>query len=442
MNWSMYIVISLMMFFEYAVWGAWMPVLAARLLGPMKLSGKQTGWVYATLPLACMIATPIAGQLADTTIDAKWILVVCHLLGALLLFVASRQTTFGGIFGTMFLYSFCYAATIPLVNAIMFAHLEETGVEAGSIFIWAPVAWALIGYLLMGYRSMQKEEGDGTDCLKLGALCSLIMVAICLLQPGTPPGGAVEGGGMLGALKLMSVPAFAVFVIVTFFVAGMQQFYFLGSAQMMQDIGLSNKAVPGAMAVAQVTQALATLFLLGIALTTLGFTWTLTIGILCWSVLFLVYVLLRTPLLVVPIQAFHGLAYVFFIIVGQIYGNAVADEAMRSSVQSLIIFLQVGLSLFLATQLAGFVMSKNTSEAGKFDWAKIYAVPLVITLVGAIVLAIGMSDPAPATEAATPAVEKVEGAETPADEKAADADTDKDAAEADVKETDQGGAAE
>ena len=437
MNTSMYIVISLMMFFEYAIWGAWMPVLAARLLGPMKLNGKQTGWVYATLPLACMIATPIAGQLADTMVDAKWILVACHLLGALLLFLASRQQTFGGIFGTMFLYSFCYAATIPLVNAVMFAHLEEAGVESGSVFIWAPVAWALIGYLLTGYRSMQKEEGDGTDCLKLGAVCSLIMVVVCFLQPATPPGGAVEGGGLVGALSLMSVPAFAVFVIVTFFVAGLQQFYFLGSAQMMQDIGLSNKAVPGAMAVAQVTQALATLLLLGVALGMLGFTWTLTLGILCWSVLFFVYVVLRTPFLVVPIQAFHGLAYVFFIIVGQIYGNAVADEAMRSSVQSLIIFLQAGLSLFLATQLAGFVMSKNTGEDGKFDWAKIYAVPLVITLVGALVLAIGMSDPAPAEEPAQQAVEQVEDGEAAAgEEKAADADTDKAAGGEETKKTD------
>ena len=206
---------------------------------------------------------------------------------------------------------------------------------------------------------------------------------------------------------------------------------------MMQDIGLSNKAVPGAMAVAQVTQALATLLLLGVALGTLGFTWTLTLGILCWSVLFFVYVVLRTPFLVVPIQAFHGLAYVFFIIVGQIYGNAVADEAMRSSVQSLIIFLQAGLSLFLATQLAGFVMSKNTGEDGKFDWAKIYAVPLVITLVGALVLAIGMSDPAPAEEPAQQAVEQVEDGEAAAgEEKAADADTDKAAGGEETKKTD------
>ena len=64
-DWKIYVPLSLMMFFEYAVWGAWFPVLAARLLGPLKMTGKQTGWIYATLPIACIISPLVAGQLAD-----------------------------------------------------------------------------------------------------------------------------------------------------------------------------------------------------------------------------------------------------------------------------------------------------------------------------------------------------------------------------------------
>ncbi|MCP4454634.1 MAG: nucleoside permease, partial [Planctomycetes bacterium] len=56
MDAKVYLSLSLMMFLEYAIWGAWSPVLSARLLGPLKMSGKQTGWIYGTLPLACMIA--------------------------------------------------------------------------------------------------------------------------------------------------------------------------------------------------------------------------------------------------------------------------------------------------------------------------------------------------------------------------------------------------
>ena len=44
MSWQVYVQLSLMMFLQFAVWGAWSPVLASRLLGPLKMSGKQTGW--------------------------------------------------------------------------------------------------------------------------------------------------------------------------------------------------------------------------------------------------------------------------------------------------------------------------------------------------------------------------------------------------------------
>ena len=116
----LYVKLSAMMFMEYAVWGAWMPVLAARLLGPLKMTGKQTGWIYATLPIGTMISPLIAGQLADKYVDTGWILAVCHLLGAVLLFAAARIEKFTPLFLVMLLYSMFYGATIPLVNSLMF----------------------------------------------------------------------------------------------------------------------------------------------------------------------------------------------------------------------------------------------------------------------------------------------------------------------------------
>ena len=105
METTLYLQLSALMFLEYAVWGAWMPVLAPRLLGPLKMTGKQTGWIYATLPLASMISPLIAGQLADKYVDTRWVLAVCHGLGVLLLFVAARTTNFRPLFCVMLGYS-------------------------------------------------------------------------------------------------------------------------------------------------------------------------------------------------------------------------------------------------------------------------------------------------------------------------------------------------
>jgi len=78
-------------------------------------------------------------------------------------------------------------------------------------------------------------------------------------------------------------------------------------------------------------------------------------------------------------QAFHGIAYVFFIIAGQMFAGAVAPEGAGGSMQGLIFTAQSGIALFLGTQFAGVVMDKCRVE-GKFQWSKLWMVPGVIML--------------------------------------------------------------
>ncbi|MBN2577726.1 MAG: MFS transporter [Pirellulales bacterium] len=395
MDTVLYLRLSALMFMEYAVWGAWMPVLAARLLGPMKLSGKQTGWVYATLPLASMISPLIAGHIADKWVNMEWILAGAHLLGAIFLFAAAKQDRFSGMFVVMLIYSFFYAATIPLVNALMFRHLTNADSQSPYIFLWAPVAWALVGYFLTGLRQLAKTGKDGRDCLYLATLLSVVMAGVCLLQPKTPP-EASAGQPLVEVLGMLKDPNYLVFVIVSLCVAGMMQFYFLGSAQFMQDQGISSKNVPAIMAIAQAVQTAATLFALGYLLGNVGPKWTFTLGAASWLVLFIVYFIGRPRWLIVISQSFHGLAYVFFIIAGQIYAKNSAPSEITGSAQALIIWVQAGLGLFLGTQLAGYVMGASQVE-GRFQWNKVWRVPIGILLAGVLVLALVFHGP-PAKE--------------------------------------------
>ena len=389
MSTTLYLQLSALMFMEYAVWAAWMPVLAARLLGPLQMTGKQTGWIYATLPLASMISPLFAGQLADKYVDTGYILAFCHGIGIVLLFLAARTKKFAPLFGVMLAYSMLYGATIPLTNSLMFSHLTDAGSQAAGIFIWAPVAWTLIGVMLSGWRNLRKAEGDGSDCLKFAALLSIIMTVVCLLQPATPPKGGGAESPILQAIGLMSDPHFAVFIVVSLVVAGMMQFYFLGTARFLTDLGVSGKNIPAIMGIAQAAQALATLFLLGLLFDekVLGPKWTITIGAASWMVLYLIYVLKMPKIVVIVSQVFHGLAYVFFMIAGQMYVGKVAPKEIAGSAQALIILVTVGIGLFLGTQLAGFVMDRF-SAGGKFNWSKVFLVPMLLTLAGVIALAV------------------------------------------------------
>ncbi len=390
MGWSLYLKLSGMMFLQFAIWGAWYPVIAARLLGPLKFSGKQTGWIYAALPLACIVAPLIAGHVADKWVNAELILSVCHLVGMVLLFMAAWKRTFGSLFLTMLLYSLCYAATLPLVNTEMFHQLndilppaEVTGASA-KIFLWAPVGWALAGYLLTGLRWIFKSEKEGRDCLILAAVLSLVMAVLSGgFLPQTPPAQS-PGTPVVQAFRMLAQPSILIFFIISIVAAGMQQFYFQGSAPFLQDKGIAAQNVPASMAVAQVVQTLATWFLLG-AVCAAGYKWSLSLGAACWLLLFVIYVVSRPLWLLVVAQSLHGFAYVFFIIAGQLFANSVAPKEIQVTMQALVFVAQSGIGLFLGSQLAGVVMDKAAVE-GRFQWRRIFPVPAAVMAVCLLIL--------------------------------------------------------
>jgi len=393
MEWKLYFALSFAMFMEYAIWGAWMPVLAARLVGPLKMSGKQTGWIYATFPLACIFMPLVSGQLADKYVNTEIILAVGHLLGAVCMYLAVRQTKFKNLLVVMFLYSLCYCATLPLVNSLMFHHLgkvydNEDAITAASanIFIWAPIGWALIAWSLTGWRWKFKTGEKGSDCLYLAAVLSVIMGVGCFFLPDTPPASAGTAP-ILQAMSMFTGFNFLVFIVVSMVFFGLMQFYFLGTAPFMQDIGIPAKNVPASMGIAQAVQAIATFFLMSRLMTAIGYKWTLIVGATCWFILYIAYIKQKPRWIIIACQPFHGLAYVLFVIVGQIFANTLASDEIRGSMQSLLFAATTGVGLFLGTQFAGVIMDKFRKE-NKFQWRSIFIVPCAIALFAILVFVI------------------------------------------------------
>ena len=382
------------MFVEFTIWGAWLPVLAIRLLGPLRMTGKQVGWVYATVPLACTFAPFVSGYLADRWINVEWILVVCHAAGAVLLFLAARQTTFRGMFCAMLVFSIFYTATPALINKMLNLAFPADDPKLAWVqpwvFLWAPVAWAFVGFLLTGIRQVWKMGGDGPDCLYLAALLSLIMVAICALQS---TGGPSPVGNPMGeALAMLRNPHYLLFILTELVVAAMMPFYLLGTGPFMQDRGISGKNVSGAMGIAQAAQAAATMLLLGWFLDKAGFRWTFVTGTLCLTALYATYSVSRRASWIVLVQVLFGLECVFCMAGGQMFVNATAPAQINASAQSLIFIATYGVGQFLGTQLAGLVMERNLVN-GKFQWPKIWLVPLTTLLIVVLVLVTAFKAP-------------------------------------------------
>ena len=120
------------------------------------MNGKQLGWIYATLPLACIVAPMAAGQIVDRWMATEYYLAIAHLLGGLFLLAAARTNRFLPLFLLMLGHCLCFAPTLSQVNSLTFAHLPNPQVNYFRVRMWGAVSWVLIGWMLSLWRRSGK----------------------------------------------------------------------------------------------------------------------------------------------------------------------------------------------------------------------------------------------------------------------------------------------
>jgi nucleoside transporter len=383
MSWELYFSLSAMMFLQFTIWGAWGPVLSAYLLGPLRMSAKQTAWVYATLPLACIVSPLIAGQFVDRWLATEWFLAAAHLIGAGVLLWAARRNSFPGMFAALGLHSLLYAPTLALVNSLAFHHLPHPDTDYFWVRVWGSVAWVLIGWALAGWRRWGRFEVRGSDALMLAAACSCVMGLFCFTLPHTPPRGAPDT--VLPAIKafgMLKNHDFAIFLAISFIVGTQLQFYFVGTSRFLEDIGVAPRNIPAAMTVAQIVQAISMGGIVPFILPQIGYGKTLALGIFAWALMYLAYARGRPRSLVVASMMLHGFAFACFFDTAFIYVNRVAPADIRGSAQSLY-FVVYGLGLFSGTQFAGAIMDA-LRRGGTFRWGPIFSIPCALLMLCAM----------------------------------------------------------
>ncbi len=381
---ELYVRLSLMMFLQFAIWGAWSPVLASYLFGSLKFTGKQTAWIYATLWLACIVSPFIGGQIADRWFPSQYFLAIAHLLGAVLLFIAARKTKFLSLFIVLGLYCLLYAPTIALANSIMFSNIPDTESQSGTIRVWGTIGWIAAGLLLALWRNTGKLKIKGSDALSLAAFFSLIMSVFCFLLPNTPPPATPSSPwAFIDAFKLLNDYNFLTFLIISFVVTTALQFYYVPTALFLEDLGIKSKNVSAVMTIAQSAEIITMALALAYLLPKIGYRWTLVIGVLAWPLRYIIFSLMRPLWLVVSSLSLHGLGYTLFFFVGQMYVDKVAPDDIKASAQALIVITTLGFGNFLGTQITGVVMDHFRANE-KFRWRPIFLFPCAITIACAI----------------------------------------------------------
>lgn len=378
-----------MMFLQYAIWGAWAPVLSAYLKETLGFTGFQFGVIYSMLPLATIIAPFIGGQIADRYFPSQKVVGLLQLIGGALLIIVSNVTEYRTMMWLMLFYCLLYAPTLALTNSIAFINLKKPEKDFGIIRVWGTIGWIVAGLVLMGWRFTSKSFESiafGGDTFLLAGIFSIIMGIQSFFLPHTPPKKeSTKPWAFLEAIKMMKEKNFAIFIIIAFVVATELMFYYILTAPFLtsEKIGLTEAAVPGVMVIAQVAEIFVLAILLPYLITRIGIRSILVIGVLAWPARYIIFAIGKPSWLVIASLSLHGFCFVFFFAAAFIYVDMVSPRNIRHSAQSLITLVTYGIGNYIGSLFAGWIHDHFTIGEVT-NWTAVFLVPCILTILCAL----------------------------------------------------------
>jgi nucleoside transporter len=381
--------LGVMMFLQYAIWGAWAPVLSAYLLDDLGFTGFQAGVIYALLPLATIISPFIGGQAADRYFSSEKVIGFLQLTGGILLLVMARTTSFASMAPLMFVYCLLYAPTLALTNSVAMINLEDSEKEFGGIRVWGTIGWIAAGLSLSAWRTAGGANESlmmNGDMIFLAGLASLLMGLQAFTLPRTPPKKeGVKPLAFMESLKMFRDKNFTVFMAITFVVSTELEFFYILTAPFLvsDEIGVASANLPAVMTIAQVAEIFVMALFLSWSLQKYGMRKTLAIGVVAWPIRYIIFAIGTPAWLVIASLALHGFCYVFFFVAAFIYVDKVAPADIRASAQSMIAIVALGFGRFLGSLFAGWIQEAFTTPAGT-NWTGVFLVPCVLTAACAV----------------------------------------------------------
>jgi nucleoside transporter len=366
--------LSVMMFLEFFIWGAWYVTMGTYLLKTLNFSGTESGAAYGTTALAAIVSPFFVGMVADRFFATEKVLAALHLIGAVLLYWVSTLATFGSFYWVLLAYALCYMPTLALTNALAFHQMKDPQKEFPGIRVLGTVGWIVAGVVI---SALSAEPLALQFRLAAGASLALGLFAFTL--PHTPPaklGHAVSVRDVLGldALQLMRSRSFAIFVLGSFLVCIPLQFYYAFLNPFLNEIGRTSTAVTQSLG--QVSEV-GFMLLMPFFFVRLGVKNMLLVGMAAWMARYLLFAFGDNHSMVWMLFLgilLHGVCYDFFFVTGQIYVDAKAPLHIRAAAQGFITFVTYGVGMFIGSYLSGWIVDQYVTPGGH-DWRTIWLVP-------------------------------------------------------------------
>ena len=389
--------LSIMMFLEFFIWGAWFVTMGSYLTGSLGFSGADSALAYSTQSWGAIIAPFIIGLVADKYVNAERLLGVIHLIGAALMYVLADATEFGAFYPYLLLYMILYMPTLALVNAISFRQMDDPARHFGNIRVWGTVGWIVAGLAISYVFAWDSQAGLGAGLLRntftMAAVASLALGVFSFTLPRTPPQQAGAAGGLrealgLDALALLRDRNFLIFFAASILICIPLAFYYQHANQFLTEIQVANAA--GIQTLGQISEV-AFMLLVPFFLKRFGMKLTLLIGMLAWAARYVLFAYGNAGELVFMLIlgiALHGVCYDFFFVSGQVFTDSKAGPRYKSAAQGLITLATYGIGMLIGFSVAGQLTDAFALSDGGHEWRSIWLYPAAFAGVVAVLFAL------------------------------------------------------
>ena len=397
MNPTVTLKLSVMMFLQFFIWGAWFVTLGTFLSKNMGASGFQIGQAFGTQSWGAIIAPFFIGLIADRFFNAEKILGMLHLLGAVFMFLLARADSFSTFYPYVFLYMISYMPTLALVNSIAFRQMKDPAREFSRIRVFGTIGWVVAGlcisYVFSWDATASIDQGQLKNTFYLAGICSAILGLMSFILPATPPvkneGEKIGIRELLGleALQLLKDRNFAVFFISSVLICIPLAFYYANANPFLVDSGMNNPT--GTMTLGQISEIFF-MIVLPLFFKKYGFKKTIIAGMLAWCIRYILFAYGdagSSAWMLISGIVLHGICYDFFFVSGQIYTDAKAGHRYKSAAQGMITLATYGLGM-----LVGFTISGKIVEIYSGDWQMIWLLPAIFSAVVLLLFLVSFRD--------------------------------------------------
>lgn len=381
--------LSIMMFLQFFVWGAWYGQMSKYMMVSLGATGDQVGNAYAAFSLAMLIAPFFVGMIADRYFAAQKVLGILCLLGAGVLYLMTQNTDPDSFFTLILAYCLTFAPTLALTSSIAMQQMKTPEKEFPAIRVMGTVSWIVVTNIVGFYGF-----GDKVTIYELAMYTSVILGVFSFFLPDTPPNpsSGTSFSQILGldAFKLFKDRSFAIFFLSSVLICIPLSFYYAMANPSLTDGGMQN--VENKMSLGQASEVIFML-LIPLAYTRLGVKKMLIVGLVAWIVRFICfgYGDVSSEWMLYIAILLHGVCYDFFFVTGQIYTDNKAGDKIKSSAQGLITLATYGIGMGIGSKLSGIVLDMYTKDGVK-DWTSVWLVPAGIAAIVLVVFVLLFTD--------------------------------------------------